>query len=201
MAKQRFGIMGGTFDPIHLGHLATAEAVWDELNLTEVLFIPAAHPPHKEGRVVTEAVHRLVMTYMATAANPHFRVLALELYREGPSYSVDTVKELKQRYGDDTEFYFITGADAINELATWHRAAELLKECHFIAATRGGTKLDRAGLSAAFGEIDERIRTLTTPALEISSTAIRERVKAGHSIKYLVPDSVADYICKKGLYL
>ena len=202
MRKQRVGIMGGTFDPIHLGHLLTAEAVRDALGLDEILFVPAAVPPHKQGKDIVLPEHRLRMAVLATAANPHFMVSDIELHRQGPSYTVDTIDALKVQRGERAEFYFITGADAINELATWHDVRELLQKCHFIAATRQGTALAREELYRQFGELArEHIHEVVTPELEISSTEIRQRVRKGASIRYMVPDAVADYIYKEGLYL
>ena len=202
MAKShKIGIMGGTFDPIHAGHLITAEAVRDAMGLATVLFIPAATPPHKLDQSVTPARHRLLMTELAVCSNPHFRVSDIELRRKGPSYTIDTIHELQQIYPAGTEFYFFTGADAINDLATWHEADKLLAECHFITATRQGPVLDTAGLRARFGAAGvAHIHHIETPQLEISSTAIRERIQRGQSIRYLVPQAVQEYIEKEGLY-
>lgn len=197
----RIGIMGGTFDPIHAGHLITAECVRDALQLETVLFIPAAQPPHKRNRPVTAARHRYVMTELAICSNPHFRVSDVELRRQGPSYTIDTIHALAAQYPQGTEFYFIIGADAINELATWHEVDALLTSCHFITATRQGCQLDTAGLRARFGAAGmAHIHPVETPQLEISSTVIRERVHAGASIRYLVPQAVREYIEKEGLY-
>ena len=124
--KRRIGLMGGTFNPIHLGHLITAEAVWETFGLDEVLFIPSAHPPHKDEHGMIGPDHRLRMTELAIQGNPHFRISDIELRRQGPSYAVDTVKKLKEIYGGDAELYFITGADAVNDLYTWYHARELL---------------------------------------------------------------------------
>ena len=199
--KQRIGIMGGTFDPIHLGHLLTAEAVRDAMGLHEILFIPASVPPHKRGREIAPPEHRLRMVILATASNPCFRTSDIELRRKGPSYTVDTIDALKAERGDGAEFYFITGADAINELDTWHDAGALLQKCHFVAATRQGTRLEKEALNLKFGTLGcERIHEVSTPELEISSTEIRRRVKRGASIRYMVPDAVTDYIEKEGLY-
>jgi nicotinate-nucleotide adenylyltransferase len=200
-SKHRMGIFGGTFDPIHIGHLVTAEAVRDEYGMDEVLFIPAAHPPHKQNQQVTPASHRFKMAVYATSSNPHFQVLSLELERPGLSYTIDTVYELFRRFGEGTEFYFITGADTIQEIHTWHRIEELLGICHFIAATRPGCTPDIDSIRESFGRLGmANIHRLSTPALEISSTDIRERVKRGYSIKYIVPEQVEAYIYKEGLY-
>ena len=141
------------------------------------------------------------VTVLATADNPHFSVSRRELDRQGPSYSWLTVTELQERYGASTDFYFITGSDAINLLDEWHRAHDLLARCHFIVSVREGVPLDEARLARSFGSLaKEHIHRLATPALEISSTDIRERLARGASIRYIVPDVVADYIYKEGLY-
>lgn len=197
----RIGIMGGTFDPIHIAHLAIAEAVREEFSLDLVLFIPAANPPHKQGRKVEPAYHRLMMTQLATSSNPFFHVSKQELERTGPSYSLLTVREVQQRYGEAAELYFITGSDTINELHTWYHIEELLRECHFVGTTRPGAPVDEEALVRQFGALArEKIHFLAVPELEISSTVVRERVRAGKSIKYLVPPAVEAYIKKEGLY-
>ncbi len=200
--KLRLGIMGGTFDPIHMGHLIMAEAVRDEFGLDRVLFIPAAHPPHKKGRWdLADAGHRYRMTELAVRSNPCFEVSDMELHRREPSYSVVTIELLRETYGSDAEIYFITGADAINELFTWYHAQELLEKCSFIAANRQGSELDMEALRGHFGELaDKRIHRLVAPAVEISSTDIRQRIRCGRSIKYRVPAAVEEYIAKEGLY-
>ena len=196
----KIGIMGGTFDPIHNGHLVTAEAVRDTLKLDEVLFIPSARPPHKFGKKVTEPEHRLAMTILATYSHTKFRVSTVEIMRSGLSYAVDTIDTLKNEF-KDKEFYFILGADAALELSTWHNANELIEKCKFVVATRQGTDVDIKQIEADFGEIAKgHILRVETPKIEISSTDIRDKIKSGHSIKYLVPDSVEAYIFKEHLY-
>ena len=199
---KKLGLMGGTFDPIHHGHLVTAEAVREEFGLDKVLFVPAAQPPHKLEREVAPAYARLLMTEMAVCENTNFEVSKIELERTGPSYSVQTLRELNEYYGHTAEFYFILGADAINELGTWHKPEELLHLCHFIAATRQGSLLDMERLRRELGVqlVGERIHELSTPELQISSTDIRNKLQAGLSIKYLVPSAVEAYIYKEGLY-
>ena len=197
----KVGIMGGTFDPIHNGHLVTAEAVRDALNLDEVLFIPSARPPHKRGRDITSPEHRLAMTVLATCFHPKFRVSSIEIMRTGPSYAVDTIDALKREYEIGTEFYFILGADAALELSTWHNAHELIEKCNFIAATREGTDIDIKAVEAEFGDIGRgRLQRVETPKIEISSTDIRDKLRRGRSIRYLVPDTVEAYIRKERLY-
>ena len=196
----KVGIMGGTFDPIHNGHLVTAEAVRDSLNLDEVLFIPSARPPHKRDREIISPEHRLAMTVLATCFNKHFRVSTIEILREGPSYAVDTIDALKNEYSNGTEFYFILGADAALELSTWHNAQELIEKCYFIVATREGTEFNIETVENDF-KIKGHIKKIDTPKIEISSTEIRNKVANGRSIRYLVPDSVEAYIKKERLYL
>ena len=199
--KHRVGLLGGTFDPIHIGHLMLAEAVRDEYELEQVLFIPAAQPPHKLGRKISPAEDRYMMTVLATCSNPTFEVSDIEMRREGPSYSVDTVRALLRASGGDTEFFFIAGTDIIREIHTWERIEELLAICPFIAASRPGCRPDVERTRTLLGDLGVRqIHLLNTPGLEISSTDIRERVAAGRSVKYIVPSEVEQYIYKKGLY-
>ena len=199
--KHRVGLLGGTFDPIHIGHLMLAEAVRDEYELEQVLFIPAAQPPHKLGRKISPAEDRYMMTVLATCSNPTFEVSDIEMRREGPSYSVDTVRALLRASGGDTEYFFIAGTDIIREIHTWERIEELLSICPFIAASRPGCRPDVERTRKILGDLGVRqIHLLNTPELEISSTDIRERVAAGRSIKYIVPPEVEHYIYKKGLY-
>lgn len=198
--RKRVGILGGTFDPIHVGHLMMAEAVRGEYRLDEILFIPAASPPHKEGQRITPAAHRYLMTVLATLSNPRFRVSDIEMKRPGPSYTIDTVYELRYQF-PQTAFYFIIGTDVIAEIATWDRVEELLTLCPFIAASRPGEEPDLVRLRRELGALGEaRIHPVTTPELEISSTDIRQRVRRGASIRYIVPDAVEQYIYKEGLY-
>ena len=198
----KIGIMGGTFDPIHLGHLATAEAVRELFALNEILFIPAARPPHKLSRHVTDEHHRLAMTTLATRSNKFFRVSDMELKRTGLSYTLDTMAELHAQFGSATELFFIIGADSLADLSKWHEAKKLVARSHFIATTRPGVDIDFSAAEKFFGSLaDEHIHRVTTPAIEISSTQIRQRVKLGRSIKYLVPEAVEEYILQEGLYL
>ncbi len=193
--------MGGTFDPIHLGHLITADRVLTELNLDEIIFIPAAVPPHKQGNNITEAAKRYIMTTMATADNPRFSVSDIELKRKGPSYTKDTIDELKKT-AEDSELYLIIGADEANDLDKWYNADEILAKCHIVAAMRQGTAWNRKFLSSRFGgALADRIIFVKTPELEISSTEIRRRIKKGLSVRYLMPTVVINYIKKERLYL
>ena len=198
----KIGIMGGTFDPIHLGHLATAEAVRELFTLDEILFIPAARPPHKLGRKISNEIHRLAMTRLATRSNKFFKVSDMELKRTGLSYTLDTIDELHKTFGSETELFFIIGADSLADLSRWHEAKKLVEKCHFIATTRQGIDIDFSAVRNYFGAAAiEHIHCVTTPGLEISSTDLRERIKSGRSIKYLVPEIVEEYILREELYL
>jgi len=196
--------MGGTFNPIHYGHLVTAEEAYHQFELNEVIFIPSGRPPHKEPREALPEEDRYLMTVIATASNPHFSVSRLEIDRPGPSYAIDTVRALKNLY-PDSEIFFITGADAILEILTWKEPEKLAQYCSFIAATRPGYPLDkfREALHLEKNELNKfrpKIYFMEIPALAISSTDIRRRVKEGRPIRYLVPDGVASYIYKQGFY-
>lgn len=193
---KRIGIMGGTFDPIHFGHLVCAEAARHRFKLEKVYFVPAYIQPFKQGKKITSAEDRLMMTILATVNNSGFTVSNLEIERGGLSYTVDTVKEFKKQLGNNTEVYFITGADAIMQLPNWMRIEELAKECYFIGATRPGYKIE----DTLPEYLKERVSFMEVPALAISSTDIRKRVGNNEPISYLLPETVEMYIHKKGLY-
>lgn len=201
MGKKRVGIFGGTFDPIHMGHLIVAETIMDEFHLDKVVFIPAAVPPHKLDKQISPAKHRYMMTMLATCSNPRFQVSDMEMHRQGPSYSRDTLAQLLEEHGRDTEFYFIVGADSVENLHTWNRIDELLTMCHFIGASRPGCMPDMEKIAQRFGPLAEKIHCLETPELEISSTEIRHRVGQKRTIRYIVPETVKQYIYKEKLYL
>ncbi|KRT76335.1 MAG: nicotinate-nucleotide adenylyltransferase, nicotinate-nucleotide adenylyltransferase [Armatimonadetes bacterium CSP1-3] len=201
--RRRLGIMGGTFDPIHYGHLVTAEEARVQFGLEQVIFVPNRHPPHKDPREVTDPEHRYLMTFLATATNPHFTISRLEIEREGPSYTIDTIVEFKRRHPDEALSY-ITGADAILQIlrGEWEDSPRLLALCDFIAATRPGFVLDHDAVRAnnVTGRRLDNIHFMEIPALAISSTDIRRRVALGRPIKYLVPEPVESYIVQHGLY-
>ncbi len=200
---KRLGIMGGTFDPIHYGHLVLAEQIRCEYHLDKVLFIPAGHPPHKADRKVTDNMHRYFMTLLATINNPYFEVSTIELENKEISYTIHTIMKLKEIYHENTELYFITGADAICELDTWRDVENLFKLCNFIAGTRPGpsTKYIDTKIDELQKKYNSYIRKIDSPALAISSTDIRNKIRERQSIKYLLPESVEYYIYKNGLYL
>ncbi|HEY7666824.1 MAG TPA: nicotinate-nucleotide adenylyltransferase [Actinomycetota bacterium] len=190
--------MGGTFDPIHYGHLVTAEEALVQFGLDSVLFVPTGRPWMKEHEVVSPAEDRYLMTVIATASNPLFSVSRMEVDRDGPTYTVDTLRGLKAERGDRTDLFFVTGADAIVEILQWKEPGELFDLAHFIAATRPG--YDLKGLEAYAPDGRSEISVMNIPALAISSTDIRRRVAEGHPIRYLVPEGVKSYIEKEHLY-
>lgn len=196
----RVGIFGGTFDPVHLGHLIVAQEVCFRARLDRLLFVPAGQPPHKPGRVVAPAVHRLAMLEAALAGNPTFAIARLEVERTGPSYSVDTVRALRAELGAAAELLFVLGSDQLAELPTWHKPGELLALCRVVAVPRPGATCDLAALAAALPGLRERLTWVPIPQIGISASEIRRRVAAGEPIRYLVPEAVAGYIAAHGLY-
>jgi nicotinate-nucleotide adenylyltransferase len=193
----RLGVMGGTFDPIHYGHLVAAEEARARFGLDAVTFVPCGQPPHKKDYAVTAAEHRYAMTVTATCTNPHFRASRIELEREGPSYTIDTLHQFRAAQ-PVAELFFITGADAVRELLTWRDPQQLVASCQLIAVTRPGYDLD--GLERDLGDLARGVHAIEAPGVNISSTQIRERVARGQSIKYLTPEAVETYIAKHGLY-
>ncbi len=198
------GIMGGTFDPIHLGHLLAAEEAREKYQLERVIFVPSGNPPHKEEECLSHWEHRYMMTVIATINNRYFSVSRIELEAAPYSvnYTVDTVGKIRDIYGEERKLFFITGADAILDLTTWKGYEDLLGMCEFIAVTRPGYSLTRLRAifdSEHFGLLS-RIMILTIPGLAISSTEIRERVHQGKTIKYLTTSGVEQYILKNNLY-
>ena len=190
----RIGVMGGTFDPIHNGHLVAASEVGHAFGLDEVIFVPTGQPWQKGHREVSAAEDRYLMTVIATAANPRFSVSRVDIDRPGETYTIDTLRDLRALRAQSAEFFFITGADALTRLLTWKNADDLFRLAHFVGCTRPGHQLSDAGLP------DGRVSLIEIPALAISSTACRDRVGAGAPIWYLVPDGVVQYISKRRLY-
>jgi nicotinate-nucleotide adenylyltransferase len=190
--------MGGTFDPIHHGHLVTAEMALWKFALDQVLFVPTGHPWMKADQDVTPAEDRYLMTVIATSSNPRFSVSRIEIERQGPTYTVETLQELREAAEEPIDLFFITGADAMLEILHWKEPDEILAEAHFIAATRPGYDLARFEKEATTSH--PKVSVMDIPALAISSTDIRRRVMEGEPIRYLVPEGVQTYIEKAGLY-
>jgi nicotinate-nucleotide adenylyltransferase len=190
----RIGVMGGTFDPIHHGHLAAASEAGSAFDLDEVIFVPTGRPWQKAGRPLAPAEDRYLMTVIATAANPLFSVSRIEIDRPGDTYTADTLRELRAQRGPEADFFFLIGADALSGLATWHEPEDVLALAHFVGLTRQGHQLADGSLGS------DDFSLMEVPALEISSSICRDRVRAGLPIRYLVPDGVISYISKRGLY-
>ncbi|WP_045743406.1 MULTISPECIES: nicotinate-nucleotide adenylyltransferase [Actinoplanes] len=192
MAGRRVGIMGGTFDPIHHGHLVAASEVQARFDLDEVMFVPTGQP-YEKGRV-SPAEDRYLMTVVATASNPRFHVSRADIDRDGPTYTVDTLRDMRAVYGQSAELYFITGADALSRILSWKDALTMLGLAHFIGVTRPGFELSGEHLPP------DSVTLVEVPAMAISSSDCRSRVARGLPVWYLVPDGVVQYINKRGLY-
>ncbi len=192
----RIGVYGGTFDPIHIAHLVVAEQVRDSLNLDKIFFIPCASPPHKTLRIITSAAHRLEMVRLATVGDAAFIASDLEIKRGGLSYTVDTLEQiLAQNAVREEDLFLIIGADSLAEMASWRSAGRIFELCRVVAVSRPNSDLRRE-----FADFRKNAIRLNTPLLGISSSELRERVKAGESIHYLVPPKVEEYILKNELY-
>ena len=189
--RSRIGVMGGTFDPIHHGHLVAASEVAQHFQLDEVVFVPTGQPYQKTG--VTSSEHRYLMTVIATAANPRFTVSRVDIDRDGPTYTIDTLRDLREQR-PDAELFFISGADAVAQILGWKDSAKLFSLAHFVAVSRPGHDLSVSGLP------EGDVSLLEVPALAISSTNCRSRVGRGFPVWYLVPDGVVQYISKHHLY-
>lgn len=197
---ERIGILGGTFDPPHIGHLWLATLAADALGLDRVLFMPAAQPPHKRRRRLSSAADRLLMTRLAIAADPALDLCPIEMERPGPSFTVDSVEELRRLY-DGSALFLLMAADSLSGIDTWREPDRLLAMCEWAVGPRPGTSLpDRAELEARFGPQATRIHLLEGPALDVSASEIRRRVAAGRAIRYLVPVAVEEHIVRRGLY-
>lgn len=200
VAGKSLGILGGTFDPIHMGHLRMAEHVFQRMELEQIIFIPAYVPPHKLGQDFAPAADRYAMTELAVADNPHFIVSDMEIKRTGVSYTIDTIRELHRQYADK-ELHFIIGADSVAQLHTWHNIEEMLEMTTFVAVWRPGYEGAMEELVRHLGQrARERVLLLDTPVYDISSTEIRTRIREGRSLAGLVPGSVEKYIFEHGLY-
>ncbi|MBI4302702.1 MAG: nicotinate-nucleotide adenylyltransferase [Chloroflexi bacterium] len=196
----RVGVLGGTFDPIHIAHLFVAEEVSYKLGLAQVIFVPAGQPYLKEEKAITLAAHRLEMVRRAIASNPRFQLSTLDIERAGPTYSVDTLVALRQQQ-PEAQFYFIVGGDTLAELPRWREPARLAELCYLVSVARPGYQSPPwATLEAAIPQARERILVLDVPQMDISSTEIRARVAQGLPFRYLVPEAVAEYIVEHKLY-
>ncbi len=196
---RRIGVLGGTFDPIHYGHLAAAEEARAKLSLQEVIFVVAGIPPHKLGEEITPAEERYAMVELAIASNPHFSLSRIDIDRPGPSYTVDTIALLRQKRTE--EIYFIMGMDSLMEIDTWREPQRLIQLCRLVAVERPGFIPDLERLEAAVPGITARTEIIDMPEVEISSTDLQRRVRQGLPIKYQVPPEVEEYIYKHRLYL
>lgn len=193
MSRRRIGVMGGTFDPIHHGHLVAASEVQAQFGMEQVIFVPTGQPWQKGHEEVSSAEDRYLMTVVATASNPRFSVSRADIDRGGPTYTIDTLGDLKEQY-PDAELYFITGADALAQILSWHRVQELFELAGFIGVTRPGYALDVEHLPRG------SVSLVEIPAMAISSTGCRQRVEEGMPVWYLVPDGIVQYITKRRLY-
>jgi nicotinate-nucleotide adenylyltransferase len=194
--RRRIGVMGGTFDPIHHGHLVAASEVQSWFDLDEVVFVPTGRPWQKQSRQVSAAEDRYLMTVIATASNPRFWVSRVDIDRDGPTYTIDTLRDLRAEL-PDADLYFITGADALSDIFTWRAADELFDLAHFVGCTRPGFTMNPSTLH---GIPEDRVTIVEIPALAISSTDCRKRHMRGEPVWYLVPDGVVQYISKYSLY-
>ena len=195
--RLRLGVMGGTFDPIHHGHLVAASEVQSRFDLDEVMFVPTGVPWQKADRKVSQAEDRYLMTTIATASNPRFSVSRVDIERPGDTYTVDTLRDVRKLRGAMADVFFITGADALSQILTWKGVDELFDLAHFVGVSRPGIPLGESDIT---GLPADKVTLLEVPALSISSTACRDRVAQGLPIWYLVPDGIVQYIAKRGLY-
>lgn len=201
---RRIGIMGGSFNPIHNGHLVAAQEAHCKFNLERIIFVPAYHNPYKTGekyeRELASTFHRLTMVELATSSNPDFYVSSFEIDRQTPSYALDTLKHFHEEFGKGTGLYFITGTDAVMTMPRWQGVEEFHKYCEVIAATRPSYIPNYEEFLGKVAHLGLKVYFVTIPALEISSSDVRDRVRRGMPIRYLTPTSVAIYIGKHGLY-
>lgn len=199
-AIRRLGIFGGTFDPIHHGHLVAAEEAKHQLALDKVLFVPAGLPPHKPSRPISPAGHRVRMVELAIAGKSHFAVSRVDIDRPGPCYTVETLELLRAEWGAGPRFFFIEGNDSLSDIVCWYQPQRLIELCELAVVVRSGSVIDLAELERQLPGLTDRIRWVNMPLLEISSSDLRARIRAGRSISYLVPREVEAYIRQHRLY-
>jgi nicotinate-nucleotide adenylyltransferase len=197
---QHIGIFGGTFDPIHIGHLILAEEAWFQLKLDRIYIVPAGDPPHKQDRRLSPVEDRIRMAELATADIDYIKVSRIDADRPGPHYTADMVRLVRKRVGEETEVYFLMGLDSLRDLPAWSEAAWLVENCHLVALNRHDVDLDWDALEIALPGVRERIVILDMPELEIASHKIQQRVRTGQPIRHQVPRSVEDYIYSHALY-
>jgi len=197
---QRIGVIGGTFDPIHYGHLAAAEEARVRVNLEKVLFAVAGLPPHKLDEEVTPVEHRLAMVQLGIFSNPDFELSRVDVDRSGPSYTVDTISILQEQWGQGTEMFFILGLDSLVEVPTWHQPERLIQLCHLVAVARPGFEVDMRQLEDSVPGISSRVEIIGMPEVDISSSDLQRRVREGLPIRYQVPEEVERYIREHRLY-
>ncbi|MFH1639501.1 MAG: nicotinate-nucleotide adenylyltransferase [Chloroflexota bacterium] len=197
----KIGVLGGTFDPVHIGHIKLAEAVMSRLDLACILFVPAGRPYLKMGQQITPAEHRLAMVRLAVAGHTELKVATMEIDRPGPSYTVETIADLKNGLHADDEIFFIMGWDILAELPRWREPLRLIQMCRLVAVPRMGYPIpDTHSMDEAIPGLSRRVMVLGKPVINISATVIRERVARGLSIRHLVPEAVDKYIKEHGLY-
>ena len=192
----RLGLLGGTFDPIHFAHLRIAEEVRESLSLSRVLFLPAPYPPHKDSEMLSELLHRRRMVELAIEGNTGFELSRIEEDREGPSFTIETIREVKSMFGSDTEIFFIAGSDSAHEMFSWKDPFGILDQVRVVVVPRPGFNVD-----SIHPDIRKRIVVVEMGTLDISATDIRQRISCGKSVRYLTPSTVIDYIEKNGLYV
>jgi len=197
---RRLGVFGGTFDPVHHGHLVAAEEARHQLDLDQVLFVPAGRPPHKPTRPISPVHHRVRMIELAIAAKPYFALSHVDVERPGVCYTVETLELLRAEWGPGPIFYFVVGTDSLADIPTWYQPQRLIELCELAVARRTGAEVDLVRLEERLPGLRDRIHWVPIPLLEISSSDLRARVRAGRPISYLVPSAVEAYVLEHGLY-
>jgi len=200
MVSEHVGLLGGTFDPVHYGHLILAEEARHALSLDQVLFVPAGEPPHKLGEPHTAPDHRFRMLELAIEDNPAFGISRVDLDRPGPHYSVDMVRLVQEEQGPNVELFFLMGLDSLMNILTWHEPAKLLEQCRLVVADRPGFSVDLSDLTAHLPDFEEKLNFISMPLIEIAGVDLRRRVRDGRPIRYQVPEAVRYYIEERRLY-